>query len=156
LKAVKENSQTQNIPVILLSARAGEESKIEGYETGADDYLIKPFSAKELLARVSSQLRLVALRKASEANVRNLFMQAPAVIAVLKGPQHTFELANAMYLQLIGDRDVVGKPVREALPELEGFFELLDEVYNTGEPFIGNELPAKIQKENGNLEGRLF
>ena len=158
LKAVKENVQTQNIPVILLSARAGEESKIEGYETGADDYLIKPFSAKELLARVASQLKLAALRQATETNVRNLFMQAPAIIAVLRGPQHIYELANAMYVKLVGNRDIVGKPVREALPELEGtgIFELLDEVYKTGTPFIGNEVPATIQRSNGQLEENFF
>ena len=158
LKAVKENVQTQNIPVILLSARAGEESKIEGYETGADDYLIKPFSSKELLARVASQLKLVKLRQAAETNVRNLFMQAPAVICVLRGPQHIYELANAMYLQLIGNRDIVGKPVSEALPELEGtgIFELLDEVYKTGEPFIGNEMPVTLQRASGKLEEGFF
>ncbi|MEJ7625448.1 MAG: ATP-binding protein [Ferruginibacter sp.] len=158
LKAVKENVQTKNIPVILLSARAGEESKIEGYETGADDYLIKPFSAKELLARVASQLKLVKLRQATETNVRNLFMQAPAVIGVLRGPQHINELANAMYLQLIGNRDIIGKPIREALPELEGsgIYELLDEVYKTGEPFIANEMPVTFQKANGKLEERIL
>ncbi|MEO5603280.1 MAG: ATP-binding protein [Cyclobacteriaceae bacterium] len=158
LKAVKENVQTQNIPVILLSARAGEESKIEGYETGADDYLVKPFSAKELLARVASQIKLVALRHATETNVRNLFMQAPAAISVLRGPQHIYELANAMYLQLMGNRDIVGKPVREALPELEGtgIFKLLDEVYKTGEPFIGNEMPVTLQRAGGKLQEGFF
>ncbi|MEJ7766651.1 MAG: ATP-binding protein [Chitinophagaceae bacterium] len=158
LKAVKENAQTHNIPVIFLTARAGEESIIEGYETGADDYLVKPFSAKELLARVASQLKLVKLRQATETNVRNLFMQAPAVICVLRGPQHIYEIVNAMYLQVIGNRDVVGKPIREALPELEGtgLFELLDEVYRTGEPFIANEMPVTLQKANGKLEEGIF
>lgn len=158
LKAVKEDLQTQNIPVILLSARAGEESKIEGYQIGADDYLVKPFSAKELLARVTSQLKLVKLRHAAETNVRNLFMQAPALIAVLRGPQHIYELANAMYMQLIGNRDIVGKPLRETLPELEGlgFVKLLDEVYKSGEPFIGYELPAVIRRTNGKLEEGFF
>ncbi|MEJ7913774.1 MAG: ATP-binding protein, partial [Chitinophagaceae bacterium] len=158
LKAVKENVQTQNIPVILLSARAGEESKIEGYETGADDYLVKPFSAKELLARVAANINLAKLRQVSEANVRNLFMQAPAAIAVHRGPKHIYELANATYLQLIGNRDLVGKPVREALPELDGvgIFELLDEVYKTGKPYIGNELQATIQRANGKLEEGFF
>ncbi len=158
LKAVKENVQTKNIPVILLTARAGEESKIEGYETGADDYLVKPFSAKELLARVASQIKLVAMRRATEANVRNLFMQAPAIICVLRGPEHIYELANAMYLQLISNRDIVGKPIREALPELEGtgIFEILDAVYTTGEPFIANELPVTLLRESGKLEEGFF
>lgn len=120
--------------------------------------MIKPFSAKELLARVASQLKLVKLRQATETNVRNLFMQAPAVIGVLRGPQHINELANAMYLQLIGNRDIIGKPIREALPELEGsgIYELLDEVYKTGEPFIANEMPVTFQKANGKLEERIL
>ena len=154
LKAVKENVQTQNIPVVLLSARAGEKSKIAGFETGADDYLVKPFSARELLARVASQLKLVKMRQVSETNVHNLFMQAPAAICVLRGPQHIYELANSNYLRLIGNRDVVGKPIREALPELEstGIFDLLDKVFTTGEPVIANEMPVMLQKANGLLE----
>ena len=58
LKALRENPGTAFIPVIMLSARAGEESRVEGLEAGADDYLIKPFSARELLARVSGALAL--------------------------------------------------------------------------------------------------
>lgn len=57
-KEVKQNPRTQHIPVVLLTARAGEESRIEGYDINADDYLVKPFSSKELLARIRSQLNL--------------------------------------------------------------------------------------------------
>ncbi len=154
VKEVKENPATAQIPVILLSARAGEESKIEGYDIGADDYLVKPFSAKELLARVASQINLLALRRATETTIHNLFMQAPALICILRGPQHVYKLANEMYLQFVGNRDIVGKPIREALPELEGqgFLELLDNVYVTGEPFIGNEMPVNIDMGGGKLE----
>ncbi len=158
LKEIKSNKTTENIPVIFLTARAGEESRIEGLETGADDYLVKPFSAKELVARVMAQIKIVKLRKELEGNVRNLFLEAPAIICVLRGPQHVFELANDMYLQLIGNRDILGKPIRKALPEGEGqgLFELLDNVYSTGERFIGNELPSKIDKGNGKLEEVYF
>lgn len=62
LKEVKANKATAHIPVILLTARAGEESKIVGWETGADDYLTKPFSSKELITRVSSQIRTQQIR----------------------------------------------------------------------------------------------
>ena len=83
----------------------------------------------------------------SQQALFNFFMQAPAIMAILKGPQHVFELANPDYLRTIGNREVIGKTVREALPEVEGqgFFELLDSVYNTGEPFIGKEMPVKIE-----------
>jgi signal transduction histidine kinase/HPt (histidine-containing phosphotransfer) domain-containing protein len=69
LRALRENEQTRRLPVILLSARAGEESALEGLEAGADDYLVKPFSAKELLARVRSNLSLAQLRKEWEARL---------------------------------------------------------------------------------------
>lgn len=63
------------IPVILLSARAGEESKVEGLEAGADDYLIKPFTARELLARVSSQLDMVRMRSEAARREQELRIQ---------------------------------------------------------------------------------
>ncbi|MFF7395685.1 response regulator [Achromobacter sp. NPDC008082] len=66
LAALRQDPALRTIPVLLLSARAGEEASVEGLRAGADDYLIKPFSARELLARVSSNLRLSALRQETE------------------------------------------------------------------------------------------
>ncbi|MBE9013575.1 response regulator, partial [Pseudanabaenaceae cyanobacterium LEGE 13415] len=68
LQAIRANPLTQSIPVILLSARAGEESTIDGLEAGADDYLIKPFSARELIARVETHLQLARLRQEQSTN----------------------------------------------------------------------------------------
>lgn len=62
LKMLRGDPDTSTIPVIMLSARAGEESRIEGLSTGADDYLIKPFSARELLARIEAQLKMAHYR----------------------------------------------------------------------------------------------
>ena len=80
-----------------------------------------------------------------------LFEEAPGFVAALEGPEHRFTLANAAYRQLIGHRDVIGLPVREALPELQGagFFSLLDRVFETGEPFIGAGLRASLQRMPG-------
>jgi PAS domain S-box-containing protein len=85
--------------------------------------------------------------------LRGLFQQAPGIIAIMREPDHVFEIANDAYLQLIGNRDIIGKPVREALPELEGqgFFELLDRVYKSGQPYIGREVPVKLQHRPGGL-----
>jgi signal transduction histidine kinase len=69
LKALRETEATRLVPVILLSARAGEEAALDGLAAGADDYLVKPFSAKELLARVRSCLTLAQLRKESAAKL---------------------------------------------------------------------------------------
>ncbi|WP_138502133.1 ATP-binding protein [Nostoc sp. PA-18-2419] len=74
LRSLRALPNTQTIPIILLSARAGEESRVEGLETGADDYLIKPFSARELLARVNANLQLAQMRR--EAIYREQVMQA--------------------------------------------------------------------------------
>jgi signal transduction histidine kinase len=70
LNALRRDEQTATIPVVLLSARAGEESRVEGIEAGADDYLIKPFSARELLARVSGRLEVARLQRDRETQLR--------------------------------------------------------------------------------------
>ena len=79
--------------------------------------------------------------------LRSIYEQAPGFTCILQGPEHVFELANAAYRKLVGDRLVQGKTVREALPELEGqgFFELLDRVYATGEPFVGSAMTILLQ-----------
>ena len=70
LRELRADPTTREIPVILLSARAGEESRVEGLEAGADDYLIKPFSARELLAHVDAHLKLKSLRERLQASLR--------------------------------------------------------------------------------------
>jgi PAS domain S-box-containing protein len=73
LKSLRADPQTRDIPIVLLSARAGEESRVEGLEAGADDYLIKPFSGRELLARVDANLKLARMRR--EAVCREAVMR---------------------------------------------------------------------------------
>ncbi|HEU4768366.1 MAG TPA: ATP-binding protein, partial [Pyrinomonadaceae bacterium] len=70
--ALRADERTRTIPVILLSARAGEESRVEGLGAGADDYLIKPFSARELMARVEAHIHLQRERKQSEEKLQQL------------------------------------------------------------------------------------
>ena len=71
LAALRTDEGTRALPIIMLSARAGEEARVEGIEAGADDYLVKPFTARELLARVGTQLALAQMRKQA-AHVRRL------------------------------------------------------------------------------------
>ncbi len=96
--------------------------------------------------------------EAERLRLLNLFMQAPAMMAYLRGPQHVVEFINPPALRLLGQRDIVGKPAREAAPELEeqGLIDLLDRVYATGEPFVGSEYPAKIDRGGGRLEEGYF
>jgi signal transduction histidine kinase/DNA-binding NarL/FixJ family response regulator len=322
LRALRSNPRTATLPVILLSARAGEEARVEGLEAGADDYLVKPFSARDLIASVGAHLALdsartvvtrlhhltVALsaamtfddvadavirhglealgamrgaiwllaadgstlttirasgytaallapwrefpaeapvpiadavrareplifesleernvqyahlplpesavggalialplvfgdravgglglvfatarhfdaqeraalrtlgelcaqalerarlyeaerlaRAEAEAGHRRLgeiFEQAPAMIAVLRGPEHVFEVANVLYQQSVGrtGADLIGRPIRQAFPELagQGSYELLDQVYHSGVPYVGTEVLIRL------------
>jgi PAS domain S-box-containing protein len=88
---------------------------------------------------------------AERTNLAAIIERAPAFICTLRGPTHVFELANERYYQVVGRRNIVGRTVRDALPEVEGqgFFELLDHVYRTGETFAGNEMPALLEREGG-------
>lgn len=70
LEALRNDPRTRDIPVILLSARAGPEARVDGFDVGADDYLIKPFSARELVARVSTHVRLSQLRRSALEQIR--------------------------------------------------------------------------------------
>ena len=168
LRELRAEENLKNTPVILLSARAGEESRIEGLESGADDYLIKPFSARELLARVGSHLAMAKLRReaaemerklraaaeSERTRLHELLMQAPAAIGFLSGLEHRFTFVNLDYLKLTGRQraeDIVGKTVREAFPELEGqgIFELLDGVYQTGIPYIGTARKVILNRGAG-------
>src|ERR1700687_2978529 len=65
LRALRSDPHTALLPIVLLSARAGEEAKVEGLEAGADDYLVKTFAARELLARVDAHLALGRARDAA-------------------------------------------------------------------------------------------
>ena len=85
LAADPRQRAARSLPVILLSARAGEEARIEGLQAGADDYLVKPFSARELLASVASQLQLARLRRESEAERMRLLQENAAVTETLNG-----------------------------------------------------------------------
>ena len=109
------------------------------------------------VVEVTEQVLAEKYRNEENERFRALFEQAPGIMAVLRGPDHVFELTNQSYMQLIGHRPIVGRRAREALPEIvgQGFFELLDRVYATGEPFVGHALPVRLQREpDGPLEER--
>jgi PAS domain S-box-containing protein len=89
--------------------------------------------------------------------LEEVFQQAPAFVAVVRGPNHVFEFANDAYLRLVGRREVVGRRVAEALPEMveQGFVRMLDDVLHTGRPFVGREIAVRIQRgDDGRLEER--
>ena len=171
VKALRGDPAVAGVPVILLSARAGEEAKIEGLDTGADDYLVKPFSAGELLARVRSQLTLAQTRdqlarereysrervtiaerfaELQKQDFNALLMQAPNPFAVLRGADHRIELVNPVACRVWERKaeDVIGRPLFDVLPELrgQGLKKLLDEVMRSGAPYEGREVPARLAR----------
>lgn len=92
-----------------------------------------------------------------ELGLADLFEDSPSFLALLRGPEHVFERVNHAYAQLIGHREVIGKPARVALPEIagQGFFELLDDVFRTGAPYIGRATPVSLMRTPGSpLESR--
>jgi signal transduction histidine kinase len=90
--------------------------------------------------------RALAEARSERTRLYEVFMQAPAAIAVLEGEGHVFTVANDRYRELVGGRDVVGKPILEALPEIagQGFVELLDGVRSTGIPFVAHDANVKL------------
>ncbi len=93
--------------------------------------------------------QVVSGKQAGEdvARLAQLFQQAPGFMAVLRGPDHVFELVNPAYTRLVGRSDIVGKPIRAALPDIEGqgFFELLDRVFASGEAYTTFGAPVNLQ-----------
>jgi signal transduction histidine kinase len=155
LKWLRSEPATVAIPFVLLSAKASENFRIEGLEKGADDFLAKPFFAKELVARASTQLKLGEARRLAEIERNRLyefFMRAPVPMVILIGPDHRFFLANEPYKKLIG-RQVMGRTVSEVFPapDVDLFIPILDEVYSTGAPFVGTNLPFRVVDEVGEL-----
>jgi signal transduction histidine kinase len=85
LKALRADESLRDVPVVLLSARAGEEARLEGLDAGADDYLVKPFSARELLARIGALLELTRMRRENEERFR-AFLRATSDVIYRMGP----------------------------------------------------------------------
>ena len=150
LRKVHDHPDTKDIPVIFLSARAGEEAKLEGLVAGAADYLTKPFSAKELIVTVNANIKIARTRKIAENNLKNIIMQSPVSMTILRGKDLVMELANEKSLEIWGKKleDVINRPLKEGFPELvgQGFVDILNGVYSTGEPFSAQEMPVTMMR----------
>ncbi len=156
LHELRSDPATRTIPIILLSARAGEESRVEGMEHGADDYLIKPFSARELLARVQTHLEMARVRKQAEADLRRrneqfqtLLNEAPLGVYLVDADLR-IRAMNPPAFKVFGNiRNPIGRDFDELMHVLwpEAY---ADEVVlrfrhtlETGEPYI---VPERIEK----------
>ncbi|RCJ20276.1 histidine kinase [Nostoc sp. ATCC 43529] len=135
LQALRSDPQTKKVPIILLSARAGEEARVEGLEAGADDYLIKPFSARELLVRVEAALKMARLRQETMQREQELRFEAEVAKAhletVLAGIQDQFfvldrewryTFVNERVAEVVGfsKEELLGRSIWEMFPDLVG------------------------------------
>lgn len=157
-KEIKENRITEHIPVILLTARAGEESKIQGYKIGADDYLVKPFSGKELTARIEAQIKIRQKRDNALQSIYKLFNEVPFAVAVLKGNDLVIEYINKYNLEIWQTQreDVIGKPLFDVRPDIrENVEHIHRNVQETGKRFRADEIQVSVVVD-GKAETRFF
>ncbi len=164
LRELRSDPNTSTIPVILLSARAGEESRVEGIERGADDYLVKPFTARELLARVQTHLDLARVRKQSEESLRQSAAQfetllnvAPLGVYLLDSDLRFIQL-NPTAVAAFGDvPDLRGRSFDEAIhniwpkPLADRLVRQFLHTLETGEPYFEPEL-IDIRQDRGRRE----
>jgi len=122
ISRLRADERTAVIPVLLLSARAGEDSRIDGLAAGADDYLVKPLGRRELVARVDGAVRLARLRRESarreQADLEALFSMAPDGVIVV-GPSGRILTANERAQRLFGYslRELLELQVEALIPE---------------------------------------
>ena len=99
--------------------------------------------------RVAILFNDISARHDAEMRLRANLQQMPGFVAVLTGPSHVYEYVNDAYVTISGQRDFIGRGVRDVFPELadQGFYELLDQVYSTGEPFAASAMPIHLAGE---------
>ena len=128
LRELREDPATASVPVIFLSARAGEESRVEGLAAGADDYLVKPFSARELLARVSAHLELARVRRIAATRERELRAEAEDILesitdgflALDRDWRLTYVNAEAERINRVRREEMLGRVYWELFPTYVG------------------------------------
>lgn len=149
---------------LLLIARDGTERPIDDRAAPIRDDAGNVAGAVLVFRDVSYRLEADAKQRraheaveAERARLAEIFDLSPAYTAVLKGPDHIYERANARYYQFVGERELIGKPVREAIPEIVGteYIDLLDRVFQTGEAFVGINMRLMLGRQrNGPLTER--
>ena len=125
LRALRDDPRTSGVPVIMLSARAGEESRVEGMEAGADDYLVKPFGARELLARVRAHLQMAQMRRESSETLRQ--GEARLRMALTAARMVAWQFTPSTGAVVVSDNaaDVFGLPPGATLEGIEQAFALV-------------------------------
>ncbi|HVK86931.1 MAG TPA: ATP-binding protein [Kofleriaceae bacterium] len=150
VRALRDDPSLRTIPIIMVSARAGDDDQIEGLEAGVDDYVIKPFSARELVARVTTRLELQRLGTRLEQErraVSELFRQCPVPVAILRGHDLVIEEVNPAFEPLLG-KPAPGRRLADALPDIERMFgAMLRDVLATGVAHVGRETHVPLRRK---------
>ncbi len=128
MRELRADPATSTIPILLLSARAGEEARVEGLERGADDYLTKPFGARELMARIAAHLELSRVRKAAARRERELRAEAEAILesitdgflALDRDWRITYMNAEAERINGVSRAELIGRNHWEVFPASVG------------------------------------
>ncbi len=104
-----------------------------------------------IVVETTSEVQALTRIQGERERITQLFEQAPSFMAMLRGPDHVIELANPNYLKLVGHRPVIGRTVREALPDAtsQGYLQLLDRVYLSGEAYAANSARYEMQAQPG-------
>jgi PAS domain S-box-containing protein len=144
------NSQGEVAYILQNTVDVTEVQRLKDMAFGPPGQLEAPLESATQLYQRAQELQETNLILVEETNqIRNLFMQAPGFMAVLIGPDFVFRLVNNAYQSLIGRRAVIGRPLLEALPELEGqaFQDILNEVMVTGQPYVGRAASVMLQRQ---------
>jgi signal transduction histidine kinase/PAS domain-containing protein/ActR/RegA family two-component response regulator len=118
----------------------------------------RPFGVMAIVLEITDKVRIERELEAERKSLRLMFEQAPGFIAMLSGPEHRFTMVNEAYRTLVAGRDVVGRTVAEAVPEVveQGFIGLLDRVYASGQPYLGRGVPLHLQHGPGGKLAQLY
>ncbi|WP_310571198.1 ATP-binding protein [Gemmatimonas sp.] len=125
LKELRADPRTRGVPIIMLSARAGEDSRVDGMEAGADDYLVKPFSAKELLARVSAHLQMARLRREASASLREGEERLRMALTAARMVAWRYDASSGKFAASDNADDVFGRTSDSPLDHIEQRFALV-------------------------------
>ena len=115
-----------------------------------------PAGVIAIVVETTGKVRAEQQLSGERERLRRMFDEAPGFMALLEGPRHVITMANQSYFDLVGGRDIIGKPVAEALPEVasQGFVQLLDTVYETREPYVGSATAVNLDYGQAATEQR--